>query len=73
MVSFTDPSPDEVVPFCPLCRGRMEVVVNRQTQQVCVCADCHVSINIPARAWGVARLKRETNSRPDPGVDPSRG
>ncbi len=73
MVPSTDPAPDEVVSFCPLCGGRMELVVSRHHQQVCVCADCRVSINIPARAWEVARLKRETNPRSGPKADPFKG
>ena len=37
----------------------MKLVANRNTQQVCDCVECHLSINIPARAWDVARTKRE--------------
>jgi hypothetical protein len=66
MISPTDSTPGEVLPFCPLCGGPLELVANRHTQKVCVCIDCRLSINIPARAWDVARAKREVNSGSDP-------
>ena len=66
MISPTDPTSSEVPPFCPLCGGPLELVANRHTQQTCVCIDCHLSINIPAKAWDVARSKRALNSGSDP-------
>jgi len=44
----------EVIPVCPLCGGKMELVYDRPTTKVCVCADCHLSITVPARSWEVA-------------------
>jgi hypothetical protein len=32
----------------------MELVYDRSTTKVCVCADCHLSITVPARSWEVA-------------------
>jgi hypothetical protein len=32
----------------------MELVYDRPTTKVCVCADCHLSITVPARSWEVA-------------------
>ena len=36
------------LPRCPLCLGRMELVYHRHDKTVCVCADCHTSINFSA-------------------------
>lgn len=44
----------EVIPICPLCDGRMELAYNRPTMKVCVCADCHLSITVPAHSWDMA-------------------
>ena len=37
----------------------MEVVYQRNNQQVTVCKDCHSGLTIPASAWDVVRIKRE--------------
>jgi hypothetical protein len=44
----------EVLPDCPLCDGRMELAYDRPTMKVCVCAECHLSITVPARSWDMA-------------------
>jgi ssDNA-binding Zn-finger/Zn-ribbon topoisomerase 1 len=51
---------------CPVCRGRMELVYNRNGQQVVVCKDCHSGLTVPAAAWNIARVKREAKWMPKP-------
>ena len=63
MVHFTDPATGDLLRYCPICDGRMELVANRHTQQVCVCSDCLLSISIPAKAWDIARTKRELKAK----------
>jgi len=43
---------------CPMCEGKMEVVYQRNNQQVTVCIDCHASLTVPAAAWQISRAKR---------------
>ena len=61
MASPVDPTPEpcEVMPFCPICRGKMELVYDRPNQKVCVCTDCHSGLNVPQAAWQIAKRKRE--------------
>lgn len=47
------------VTVCPVCGGSMELVYNRNAQQVIVCSECHSGLTIPSTAWEVARLKRD--------------
>jgi hypothetical protein len=47
------PGPCDVIEICPICGGSMEAVYSRDHQKVCVCVDCHTSIAVPARAWGI--------------------
>ena len=54
------------VKACPMCDGAMEVVYNRNAQQVIVCKDCHTGITVPASAWNIARVKREAKWMPKP-------
>jgi hypothetical protein len=69
-----NPEPDEeheqavrpAIPTCPVCEGRMEVVYARNKQQVSVCTDCHSGITIPAAAWEIVRIKRESKWMPKP-------
>ena len=69
-----DPEPDDrrkrevspVIATCPVCDGRMEVVYARNNQQVSVCVDCHTGITIPAIAWDIVRIKRESKWMPKP-------
>lgn len=56
---FREPELDRI-PACPLCKGHMEPVYDRSHQKVLVCTDCHTGVTIPAAAWEVARLKRDT-------------
>jgi ssDNA-binding Zn-finger/Zn-ribbon topoisomerase 1 len=49
-----------VIATCPVCTGRMEVVYSRNNQQVSVCRDCHSGLTIPAGAWDIVRLKRDS-------------
>jgi uncharacterized protein YbbK (DUF523 family) len=49
-----------------MCSGRMEVVYQRNNQQVTVCEDCHSGLTVPASAWDVVRIKRETKWMPKP-------
>lgn len=44
----------EIIPTCPLCGGKMELVYDRPATKVCVCVDCHTSITVPVRAWDIA-------------------
>ncbi len=46
-------------PECPICDGRMEVVYDRFSQQVCVCVECHTGLSIPLSAWDIRKKKRE--------------
>lgn len=48
-----------VIKLCPVCEGEMELVYNRNSQQVIVCKDCHSGLTVPAGAWNVLRVKRE--------------
>ena len=36
----------------------MEIVYQRNDQQVSVCTDCHSGLAVPGNAWNVARTKR---------------
>jgi hypothetical protein len=54
-----DPEPCDVVPFCPICGGKMDTVYKTAKLYVCVCVDCFASLSIPAESWEVARRKRE--------------
>ena len=45
-------------PQCPVCQGKMELVYDRSSQQVCVCVDCQTGLTIPAAAWEIRRTKR---------------
>lgn len=47
------------IPACPVCAGKLEVVYHRYEQHVGVCIDCHTSLTIPAKAWGIAENKRQ--------------
>lgn len=42
----------------------MEVVYNRNNQQVVVCTDCHAGLTVPGTAWDIVRIKREANGMP---------
>ena len=44
---------------CPLCNGKMNLVYNRNHQQVVVCEDCRSGLTVPNAAWDVVRAKRE--------------
>ena len=44
----------------------MEVVYNRNNQQVCVCKDCHSGLTVPGTAWEIVRIKREAKWMPKP-------
>ena len=61
MASPADPTPEpcEVMPFCPICGGKMELVYDRPHQKVCVCVDCMSGLSVPQAAWLVAKKKRE--------------
>ncbi len=63
-----NPTPrNKVAPVaCPVCEGKMEVVYNRNNQQVVVCADCHSGLTIPSTAWDIARVKRAAKWMPKP-------
>ena len=50
---------------CPMCAGEMEVVYNRNGQQVAVCKVCHTGVTVPASAWNIARIKRESKRVPE--------
>lgn len=50
---------------CPICNGKMEVIYSRHSQQVIVCIDCHSGLTVPANAWDVVRIKRQTKWMPD--------
>jgi hypothetical protein len=54
------------VKACPVCEGAMEIVYDRNSQQVIVCADCHTGVTVPATAWNIARVKREAKWMPKP-------
>ena len=54
------------VATCPICNGSMEVVYNRNNQQVCVCKDCHAGLTVPSTAWEIVRIKREAKCMPQP-------
>ena len=67
-----NPQPDDrreqeqkpAVSECPMCGGGMEVVYQRNNQQVTVCKDCHSGLTVPASAWDVVRIKREAKWMP---------
>lgn len=68
-VGKPDEEPDndrQVVTNCPVCHGRMEVVYDRHHQKVAVCVDCQSGLTVPATAWEIARIKRETKWMPEP-------
>jgi len=51
-----------ICPTCPICEGKMELVYERFSQQVCVCVECHTGLTVPASALEVRRLKRRNRS-----------
>ena len=69
-----NPQPDDrreqkqkpAIPACPLCDGKMEVVYQRNNQQVTVCQDCHSGLTVPSTAWEIVRIKRESKWMPKP-------
>ena len=54
-----DQVPDlcDVIPICPLCGGRMELVYDRPNTKVGVCVDCHTGVTVPAQAWAIAHAR----------------
>jgi hypothetical protein len=55
-----------ILSSCPICGGNMEVVYQRNNQQVVVCVDCQSGITVPATAWEVVRIKRQASWMPKP-------
>ena len=49
------PSPCEVLPTCPACRGAMELVYDRPQIKECQCRECGTRVTISAEAWDAAR------------------
>ena len=47
--------PCTILPWCPVCGGKMDLVHDGVTTKVCECVDCHTSITVPASAWDVAK------------------
>ena len=68
------PQPDDrrdqdqkpAISSCPMCGGKMEVVYQRNNQQVTVCQDCHSGLTVPSTAWEIVRIKRESKWMPKP-------
>ena len=58
------PSEDKTLTSCPICEGRMELVYDRHHQKVVVCVDCQSGLTVPASAWEIARIKRESKWMP---------
>ena len=42
----------------------MELVYDRPKVKVCVCADCHTGISVPAKAWAVAIARGTVKPKP---------
>jgi len=61
-----EPSPEAeaTLKICPICEGRMELVYDRHHQKVVVCIDCQSGLTVPASAWEIARIKRESKWMP---------
>ena len=49
------PDPCDLLPRCPVCKGKMELVYDRRHLKVCVCADCFTGVYIPVEALVLAR------------------
>jgi uncharacterized protein YbbK (DUF523 family) len=49
-----------------MCGGKMEVVYQRNNQQVTVCEDCYSGLTVPSTAWEIVRIKRESKWMPKP-------
>lgn len=62
---MTPPSDPANPIACPVCEGIMEVVYDRPSQKVFVCADCHSGLTIPAGAWGVQQAKHSAKPKPN--------
>ena len=62
-----DPKVYQVIPSCPVCGGRMELVYDRPTTSVGVCVDCHSAIHVPARAWAVILARSPKKAPHHPG------
>ena len=43
-----------------MCGGALELVYNRNAQQVMVCADCHTGVTVPDTAWKVAPAQAQS-------------
>jgi hypothetical protein len=48
-----------LIPKCPVCGDRIELVYDRPTAKVCVCVNCHTGITVPARALSIADQQRD--------------
>ena len=59
-----DADPKPALAVCPICDGAMEMVYARNNQQVVVCKDCLSGLTVPASAWEIVRLKRESKWMP---------
>lgn len=54
-MEMSPPTPCDVVPFCPMCGGEMELVADRPETKECECGTCSTRITVPTLAWDTAR------------------
>jgi hypothetical protein len=57
-VSADLPDPCDLMPVCPICGGKLEVVYDRRHVKVCVCVDCHTGVYVPVTALAMVRSRR---------------
>jgi hypothetical protein len=57
-VSADLPQPCDVMPVCPICGGKVEVVYDRRHLKVCVCVDCYTGIYVPISALELVHNRR---------------
>jgi hypothetical protein len=57
------PDPCDLMPACPICGGKMELVYDRRHLKVCVCADCHTGVYIPVQALVLASDRGSERAR----------
>jgi hypothetical protein len=49
--------PPDVLPICPLCGAKVELVLDGPSAKVGLCVKCHTGISVPTDAWNAAVVR----------------